>query len=321
MNNLGVVIVTWNSADQIGPCLASLRLHFSGPVVVVDNASADETLALLPPDVSVLANPENRGFAAAVNQGVRALSTPFLLILNPDCHLQSDPTPLLEAARDGASGGLLIASDGRPQRGFQFRRFPSPLTLACEVLGLNRLWPANPVNSRYRCLHVPIDAEIPVDQPAGAFLCFRRDAFETIGGFDESFWPVWFEDVDFCRRLARHGYVLRFTPRALARHAGARSIRKILWSSKELAWYGSLLRYATLQYGWLSRRLVGLAVAAASVPRAFTGILFRHQSAHALGVYARVFSLALGVVVLGRVDERRNPLRRGSALQSPGYFK
>jgi GT2 family glycosyltransferase len=166
-----------------------------------------------------------------------------------------------------------------------------------------------------------IDIETVVDQPAGAFLCFRREAFETVGGFNESFWPVWFEDVDFCLRLSQFGYTLRFTPLASARHAGAQSIRKILWSSKELAWYGSLLRYATLQFGWLSRRLVGLAVAAASVPRSLSGILFRHQSVRTLGVYARVLSLALGVVVTGRVDERRNPLPRGSALQNPGYFE
>jgi GT2 family glycosyltransferase len=121
--------------------------------------------------------------------------------------------------------------------------------------------------------------------------------------------------VDFCLRLVRSGFRIRFTPRAIARHRGAASISKIRWSSKELAWYGSLLRYAARQFGWLSRRLVGLAVAAASVPRALTGILFRHQSASTLGVYARVVYLAVGVIVRGREDVRRTPLPRGSALQ------
>jgi len=317
MKSLGVVIVTWNSEDQIATCLDALLRQHQGPILVVDNASTDQTLERVPRHarISVEACAENLGFAGGVNRGVRLLSTDYILVLNPDCHIQSGLDALVDAARDGASGGILFDDSNQPQLGFQFRRFPTPAALIFEVLGLNRLWPANPINRRYRCLDFPIDQEVEVEQPPGAFLCFRRDAFETIQGFEESYWPIWFEDVDFCLRLVRSGFRIRFTPRAIARHRGAASISKIRWSSKELAWYGSLLRYAARQFGWLSRRLVGLAVAAASVPRALTGILFRHQSASTLGVYARVVYLAVGVIVRGREDVRRTPLPRGSALQ------
>lgn len=315
--NLGAVVVTWNSVEQIGACVEALLRNFEGPIVVVDNASQDGTVGAIPRSerVQVLALDENLGFAGGVNRGVRALDTGFVLVLNPDCLVEGGLKDLEHAARDGAAGGLLLDERGEGQRGFVFRRIPTTAALILEVLGINRLWPRNPVNRRYRCLDVPLDREQEVEQPAGAFLCFRRDAFETVGGFEESYWPVWFEDVEFCQSLLRSGFRIRFTPKALARHQGAGSIRKIRWSSKELAWYGSLLRYATRQYGWLSRRLVGLAVAAASVPRALTGILFRHQSASALGVYARVVYLAIGVIVFGREDVRRSPLPRGSALQ------
>lgn len=314
---LGAVVVTWNSAELIGPCVEALLRAFPGPVVVVDNASEDQTAGAVPQGerVRVLAMEENLGFAGGVNRGVRALDTDFVLVLNPDCTVQGGLDALVDAARDGAAGGLLLDEEGRVQRGFVFRRFPTPLALSLEVLGINRLWPSNPVNRNYRCLDEPLDREQEVEQPAGAFLCFRRDAFETVGGFPESYWPVWFEDVEFCQSLVRAGFRIRFQPAAQARHQGGGSIRKIRWSSKELAWYGSLLRYATRQYGWLSRRLVGLAVAAASIPRALTGILFRHQSASTLSVYARVVYMAIRVIVFGREDERRDPLARGSALQ------
>lgn len=315
--NLGAVVVTWNSVEQIGPCVEALLRNFEGPIVVVDNASQDGTVQAVPKNerVRVLALEENLGFAGGVNRAVQALETGFVLVLNPDCLVEWGLAALEHAARDGASGGLLLDESGTAQRGFVFRSFPTPATLIFEVLGINRLIPGNPVNRRYRCLDRPLNLDQEVDQPAGAFLCFRRDAFETVGGFPESYWPIWFEDVEFCQSLIRSGYRIRFTPEAVARHQGAGSIRKIRWSSKELAWYGSLLRYATRQFGWLSRRLVGLAVAAASIPRALTGILFRHQRASALGVYARVVYLAIGVIVFGREDVRRSPLPRGSALQ------
>jgi GT2 family glycosyltransferase len=316
MTTLGIVIVTWNSADQIQHCLEAIRLHFPGKVVVVDNASQDQTAYLVSQvkDVLLLALEENLGFAGGVNQGVRALDTEYVLVLNPDCHLASSPLPLVEAARGGAAGGLLLGKDGKPQQGFHIRRFPTALALCLEVLGLNRLFPGNPVNRHYRALDLPLEEEMGVDQPPGGFLCFRRDTFVTVGGFDESYWPVWFEDVDFCRRLTLAGYQVRFTPEARAVHAGGESIRKIRWSSKELAWYGSLLRYATCHFGWLSRRMVGLAVAAASVPRSVMGII-QHKGFAALGVYARVWSLAMEVFLFGRVLARRMPLKRGSALQ------
>jgi N-acetylglucosaminyl-diphospho-decaprenol L-rhamnosyltransferase len=315
--NLGAVVVTWNSADQIAACVEALLRNFDGPIVVVDNASQDGTGQAVPKNarVRLVASEENLGFAGGANRGVRELDTDLVLLLNPDCVVQEGLGHLVNAARDGAAGGLLLDENGQAQRGFVFRRFPTPAALILEVLGINRLFPANPINRRYRCLEQPLDLDQEVEQPAGAFLCFRRDAFVTVGGLPESYWPVWFEDVEFCQSLVRSGFRIRYTPKAVARHHGAGSIRKIHWSSKELAWYVSLLRYATRQFGWLSRRLVGLAVAAASVPRALTGILFRHQSASTLGVYARVVYLAIGVIVLGREDERRSPLPRGSALQ------
>ena len=87
-----------------------------------------------------------------------------------------------------------------------------------------------------------------VDQPAGAFLMFSRAAWETVGGFDERFWPVWFEDVDFCARIKAAGFRTYYDPEACAKHSGSHSIRALSLENRERYWYGSLLEYAAKHY-------------------------------------------------------------------------
>src|SRR4051794_8935024 len=89
MPRVAIVIVTYNSAAEIGPCLEALRDLEDIEIVVVDNASSDGTIAELQRHrVTVIVNSQNKGFAAAVNQGVNATGAPFVLLLNPDAQLQ-----------------------------------------------------------------------------------------------------------------------------------------------------------------------------------------------------------------------------------------
>lgn len=267
MSDTAIIIVTFNSAAHLGACLDScLRLAPEAEILVIDNASEDDTLreAQSRPGVRWIANPENKGFAAAVNQGVRSTVAPFVLILNPDVELKTPLAALEEECRNGAGavGGLLLGFDGRPQRGFTLRRLPSAATLAFEALGINRVWPNNPVNRRFRCLDCSFDGPCDAEQPPGAFLMFRRDAWEAVGGFDEGFHPVWFEDVDFCKRLLTQRIVIRFTPGAVASHAGGHTVKKLAWPLRTRYWYGSLLRYAGKHFRPAERRLVCLCVGA-----------------------------------------------------------
>jgi GT2 family glycosyltransferase len=218
-------------------------------VVVVDNASADGTCEVVAaaPFAKLIRNATNRGFAAAVNQGVRATASPLVLSLNPDAVLESGLEPLVRAfdsAEVGAAGGKLVDGSGQWQRGFNVRAFPTPAALALEVLLGNRAWPGNPVNRRYRMLDFDPQREQDVDQPAGAFLMFRREVWEKLGGWDEAFHPLWFEDVDFCLRIRQAGRRVRYVPGAVARHSGAHSIRSAPLHFRQLAWYGSLLRFS-----------------------------------------------------------------------------
>ena len=294
--DIAVLIVTYNSAAEIGACLDAVRFA-AREVLVIDNGSSDDTCdEVRRREISLIANTENRGFAAAVNQGVRATTAPLLLLLNPDALLARGLDLLqreCEVPGVAAAGGMLTDASGLPQRGFMVRRLPTPAALAFEALGINRLWPRNPVNWRFRCLDLDPDAAnpVPVEQPAGAFFLFRRDAWERLGGFDERFHPLWFEDVDFCRRLQEAGLKVTFVPQARAIHAGAHSIRKMPLEIREIYWYGNLLKYATKHYQPLYRRLVCSSVIAGAALRFFAG-LPTGSGAKRFAVYWKVVRLA-----------------------------
>ena len=192
----------------------------------------------------------------------------------------------------GAVGGKLVDANGAVQAGFNVRRLPTPTALAFEVLLINRLWPRNPANWHYRCYGFDHDEPARVEQPAGAFLMFRREVWEELGGFDEQFYPIWFEDVDFCKRLQDHGYYVYYEPRAVAAHQGGHSIRKILLEKREFYWYGSLLKYCFKHYRSGCARVMCLAVIVGSLLRMTVGIV-NQRSIKPLGVYGRVIRLAL----------------------------
>ncbi len=301
MADIGIVIVTYNSAAEIGPCLDA-ALATLAEVVVVDNASSDHTVQQVRSrGATLIANPVNRGFAAAVNQGIRSIGADFILLLNPDALLQSSLEPLRAACAMpgvGAAGGKLLNSDGSPQTGFTVRRLPTPFVLAFEILLINRLWPRNPLNWHYRCYGFDHEAPAEVEQPAGAFLMLRREAWEAIGGLDEQFCPIWFEDVDFCKRLRDRAYRVRYEPGSVAVHRGGHSIQKILLEKRELYWYGSLLRYAFKHFPGGASRLLCLAVILGSLGRMTVGIVVQRGFKPIL-VYARVIGLAGRFLLFG----------------------
>ena len=310
------VIVTYNSGRQIASCLASLSA--AARPVVIDNASIDDTCAVVEreyPETQLIRNPENHGFAAAVNQGVAASNEPLILLLNPDARLTTPIEPLIEkclAPGVGAAAGRLVGEQDRPQTGFNARAFPTALTLAFETLGWNRLWPANPVNRRYRLPSFDAAREQDVEQPAGAFLMVRREVLEAVGELDEQFHPIWFEDVDLCRRLHQAGHRIRYVPSCAARHEGAHSLASAGLEMRRVAWYGNLLRFSKKHFtsrahSWL-------------VPVVFIGVFGRWL--WSLGTtkqderkaYARVLRLLAG----RRLPESRIPGRgvdRSSAIQ------
>jgi N-acetylglucosaminyl-diphospho-decaprenol L-rhamnosyltransferase len=311
MRELGIIIVTYNSGSEIGPCLDA-ALSTGARVMVVDNGSTDETLEQVRKrGAGLMVNPDNRGFAAAVNQGIREITEDYILLLNPDAVIQSSLQPMLEVCSKpgtGAVGGKLVGSDHALQAGFTARNLPTPAVLLLEILMINRLWPANPANWHYRCYGFDHGQSGEVEQPAGAFLMFRRNVWASVGGMDERFCPIWFEDVDFCKRLKDQGYRVYYEPKSVAVHKGGHSIQKILLEKRELYWYGSLLKYGFKHFLPATARGLCLAVIIGSLLRMALGIVIQ-RSFKPIGVYSKVIRLAGRSVVFG-------PLNVGSRLHS-----
>jgi N-acetylglucosaminyl-diphospho-decaprenol L-rhamnosyltransferase len=301
MARVSIVVVTHQSEEFIGACLDSISAFDDVEVVVVDNASTDSTCQRVDSTcgkvsargVRLIANPHNAGFAAAVNEGVEATSAPLILLLNPDARLETGLDSLMECfdeARTGGAGGLLTGPNGLPQTGFMARSLPTPTALIFEVLGINRIWPGNPVNWHYRCLGYDPMVSAFIDQPAGAFFMFRRTAWQQLGGFDEQFWPIWFEDVDFCARLRSAGFSVRYQPAARAFHQGGHSLGIIPLEIKEKYWYGSLLKYAAKHYQPIAFAMVCLSVAVGAVGRGIWS--FPRRGLRVFKVYGSVVRLS-----------------------------
>ncbi len=309
MTRIAAVIVTYNSAAEIGACLDSLGSECE--VVVVDNASEDASASVAArPGVLVVENAANRGFAAAVNQGARATQAPLILILNPDTVVEQGLDELAALCEHhGIAAGKLTDRKGNAQAGFTIRRFPTATTLAFESTGLNLIWPENPANRRYRYLDRDLTVDGWSDQPAGAFLMVRRDVFNQLGGMDESFFPVWFEDVDFLKRAAKAGYRAWYYSGSSAWHKGGHSVGRIHRESRTWYWYVSLLRYAAKHFSTMQFRVVCGAVAIGCLMRALRGVFKVRRISAVDGSVARmaVSSLWAGRLrVAGTLEEKWN---------------
>lgn len=256
--DLSILIVTWNSERYIDRCLAAIPAACNGfpyEVVVYDNASSDTTLERVNGDVNVvLRAAQNDGFAAGTNRAFAESRGRYVFLLNPDCELQPDALSRLrhyldDHAEAAGAAPLLVDEHGELQREFQLRRLPTLRTLASEILAFSRIFPKNRATAHYRYHDVELNEPAQIEQPAAAALLLRRETFENIGRFDEQFSPAWFEDVDFCRRLATQGKSIWVVPAARAKHHGGASLEHLTFGRFVDIWYGNMWRYAQK---WLS---------------------------------------------------------------------
>jgi N-acetylglucosaminyl-diphospho-decaprenol L-rhamnosyltransferase len=259
---LAVVIVSFEAREALLACLDSLVRHAPPPfeTAVVDNASTDGSagaVRALHPEVTVVARGENAGFARAGNLGLRATSAPSVLFLNPDAEVLP-----------GAVEALLSALEARPDAALVGPRLRSPdgrvevstgpdLTPLAEwrqrrrVRGVDRGDPTalRNVTARHSREHEP-------DWVSGAAFLARRQALESVGGFDEGFF-LYEEDADLCRRLRHAGWRVLFTPAAEIRHRRGVSMARAPARAR-LEYHRSHLRYYRKHNGPLARALLRL---------------------------------------------------------------
>jgi N-acetylglucosaminyl-diphospho-decaprenol L-rhamnosyltransferase len=256
---LSVIIVSWNAATRIRGCLESLLANPPErpfEIVVVDNASSDRSAEIARgcDGIELAALDTNRGFAGGCNEGCRRASYEYLLFLNSDIETYPGALERLCAFMDShpeaaAASGRLVDPEGRPQIGFNVRAFPTFLSTSLEILMLDKIFPRNRVSRAQRMLDFSLDQTREVDQPAGACLLVRKDVFENVGRFDETFYPAWFEDVDLCLRIRRQGRRIYFVPETEFLHYGGASLETLDLGAFLSVWYRNLLRFYNKHHG------------------------------------------------------------------------
>jgi len=225
-----VLIVNYKSYDELGNCLKSL-LPYRRPddeVVVVDYESDAGALSASidgRAGVTVVARPDNLGFAAGVNMAATRAHSRYLMMLNPDTALEG---PVIQVLEDwmtnhpdvGAAGPRVLNDDGSTQA--TARRFPDLTTaFGGRSTWLTRHFPGNWLsrhNLSAKDAHEPVD----VDWVSGVCLMTPRELFNRLGGLDERFFMYW-EDADYCYRVREAGLRRSYLPVAAVRHPGGRS--------------------------------------------------------------------------------------------------
>ena len=287
MVSVAVVLVTYESAEDLSGCLGSLPAA-AGPheleVVVVDNASRDASAEIARRlGVKVLENPANLGLSRAIDRGVAATAASWLLLVNPDTRLAPGSLArMLETAGAdltiGCVGPHLRNSDGSEYP--TGRRFPSILVGAVHA-ALGTVWPGNPATRRYHLADLDRSRPVQVDWVSGACMLVRRAAYEAAGRFDAGYF-MYFEEMDFCLRLAKAGWRVVYDPGAEVTHILGGSTRRAPYR-KVWNHHRSALRFYRRRYAGDPRRLLLPVVALFLLARGLvslvrTAIVLRRQA-------------------------------------------
>ena len=273
MNDTAVIVVSYNTRDLTLQAVASARKATDGldaRVIVADNGSADGTVEAVRaayPEVTILENPDNPGYGAAINRAASAQRSTHLCAMNADVVLE--PGSLLKLRRFlamnrscGLVGPALAYPDGKPQR--SAKRFPTLGLALGEILALHALAPDNRWVRRFYYEDQDLTRDAEVDTVSGSVMMLRAEAFETVRGFDEEF-RMYFEETDLCRRLRDGGHSVAFCPGARAVHRHGASTRQT--SVRQVEYYVSYVRYFRKHHSRAAAAILRAAVVLGALSR------------------------------------------------------
>lgn len=224
---IDIIIVNWNSGAYLKKCIDSIldtdNANHTGSVFIIDNNSSDSSLDKLPANnkITITRNKENIGFSRACNQGFKLCTSFYVLLLNPDTQLFdytiSDCIKFMDEKNDIDILGCQLLND-HGEISHSCSRFPSPLGIFRDSTGLSRIAPTvfKPGIIMFEWDHKESRF---VDQVMGAFMFMRKSIFEKVGYFDERFF-VYYEEVDFSKRLSEIGGKSFFDAEIKAIHSG-----------------------------------------------------------------------------------------------------
>lgn len=233
--DVSLLIVNYNTCRLTVDCLRSVyesETRYTYEIIVIDNYSRDDSVKVIReqfPEVKLIENKENTGFAKANNQGMQAASGRYVLLLNSDTLVEKDTLETMVSFMDnhpeiGASGCKVVLPDGSLDKACK-RGFPTPSASFYYAFGFSKLFPDNPRFNGYQLGYLDPDQEYPVDCLVGAFMLVRRETVEQVGGLDETFF-MYGEDLDWCYRIKEAGWGIYYYPRTRIIHLKGGSARR-----------------------------------------------------------------------------------------------
>jgi GT2 family glycosyltransferase len=225
--DLSIIIISYNTKDFLKECLESLQSsdfkingrNLTWEVIIGDNASSDDSVEFLKklewPNLKLMLNEDNLGFAKANNLALKKAEGRYILFLNPDTVLSKETLKVMLAFMEknpqvGAATCRLNLPGGQLDQPCH-RGFPTAWNAFCYFSGLEKLFPKSKIFAGYSLGYLPLDKIHEIDAGHGAFLIVRREAGEPLGWFDQDYF--WYgEDLDFCYRLKENGWKIMFVP-------------------------------------------------------------------------------------------------------------
>jgi GT2 family glycosyltransferase len=267
MPDVSIIIVNWNTRQLLADCINDVKSYthdLTYEIIVVDNASSDgsqEMVRATFPDVHLIANNENVGFARANNQAIRCSRGRYVLLLNSDAFVRDQTIAQTVAFMDahpaaGMVGCKLRYADGRLQP--SCTTFPTLFTELLIATQLERLFPKSRLFGAYRMTYWDFNDIREVDVIMGAYMLVRATAIEQLGMLDESYF-MYSEEVDWCYRFKQNGWKVYFYPYVETIHLWGGSSKPVRVEML-IQLYLSRVAFFRRYYGTTSANLLKLIV-------------------------------------------------------------
>jgi GT2 family glycosyltransferase len=236
MPDISVIIVTYNSENDIFNCLLSLSkvTELSLEIIIIDNNSSDNTLNVIEKfkqlnrkEVKLIINKNNLGYTKANNLGIYSASGNCILLLNPDIIITENSLNLLYSKIISSNYSVIVPQLLNPDDSVQSscRNLPKISDMFSEIFLLSKIFRKSRLFNRWKMPYFNHDSECEVEQPMAAAILIKSDTLAKINCFDERF-IMFFNDVDLCKKLSDENFKILFFPDSKFYHKKGASIKK-----------------------------------------------------------------------------------------------
>ena len=253
--NISVIIVTWNSEDDIADCIESVWMqNLNVEIICVDNNSFDNTKEIIRrlkekyENISLIENKENFGYTFASNQGINLSKGKYIFFLNPDTTLTDGAMSVLYGTFDKnekASVPMILNEDGSLQ--LSVRNLPTYTDVFFEIFLLSKIFPKSRYFARWKNKYFNYNISQYAEQPMAAAFLIERNTLNELKNFDDRYY-MFFNDVDLCKKLHDKNYKIKYLPEAKIKHKKGASIYKKRKKMIEV-WNEDCLKYFEKYYG------------------------------------------------------------------------